>query len=95
MALERISVVLHGYSGELIDAGSNALYWEASFSGSLLEDFLAASKQRTWVNLVNGDLETSVVILHCWYNMETRRVLVQFLSEHPLVEKDVAMLVAT
>jgi hypothetical protein len=36
MALERTPVLLHGYSGELIDAGSNALYWEATFSGRLL-----------------------------------------------------------
>jgi hypothetical protein len=81
MALGRTPVLLHGYNGEVIDAGRNALYWEASFSGQLLDDFLDASKRRSWVQLVNGDLETSVVILQCWYNMETRRVLVQFLAE--------------
>jgi hypothetical protein len=90
MALERIPVLLHGYSGELIDAGSNALYWEATFSGRLLEDFLEASKRRTWVQLLHGNLETSVVILHCWYNVETRRVLVQFLSERILAKDALA-----
>jgi hypothetical protein len=85
MAFERIPVILHGYSGEMIDTGSNALYYEASFTGQLLEDFLEASKRKAWVQLVNGEFETPAVILQCWYNMETRRVLVQLLAEKMLV----------
>ena len=84
MALERIPVILHGYSGEMIDAGSNALYFEASFKGQLLDDFLEAGKRKAWVQLVSGEFETPAVVLQCWYNMETRRVLVQLLAEKTL-----------
>jgi hypothetical protein len=84
MAFERIPVILHGYSGEMIDTGSNALYYEASFAGQLLDDFLEASRRKSWVQLVRGEFETPAVILQCWYNMETRRVLVQLLAEKTL-----------
>jgi hypothetical protein len=89
MAFERTPVILHGYSGELIEAGSNALYYEAPFRGQLLEDFLEASKHKVWVQLVSGEFETPAVILNCWYNMETRRVLVQLLAEKMLVSVSV------